>query len=118
EEAAVLGTPTLVLRNQTEWSYLLDAGCAALLGNREPPLAERALQLLTDAENQRMRAAARDLATRRPPADAAARIVAAIKQHFPPRRATKAGRAPGPAQKPPAGGGGSGRGGGPGVLRH
>lgn len=32
EEAAVLGTPVLVLRNETEWRYLVDAGASVLIG--------------------------------------------------------------------------------------
>jgi UDP-N-acetylglucosamine 2-epimerase len=35
EEAAVLGTPALVLRNETEWRYLVDAGTHVLVGNSE-----------------------------------------------------------------------------------
>jgi UDP-N-acetylglucosamine 2-epimerase len=33
EEAGALGTPALVLRNETEWRYLIDAGMHALVGN-------------------------------------------------------------------------------------
>lgn len=33
EEAAVLGTPLLIVRNETEWRYLIDAGVAVLIGN-------------------------------------------------------------------------------------
>ena len=33
EEAAALGTPALILRNETEWRYLVDAGVHALIGN-------------------------------------------------------------------------------------
>ncbi len=36
EEAAALGTPVLVLRNETEWSYLIKAGAAVLVGNTYP----------------------------------------------------------------------------------
>ena len=32
EEAAALGTPALILRNETEWSYLVDAGVHVLIG--------------------------------------------------------------------------------------
>lgn len=59
EEAAVLGTPVLVLRPSTEWRYLVDAGCAVLVGNREPALGDRALAQLDDAPCAAMRAAAR-----------------------------------------------------------
>ena len=34
EEAAVLGVPTLILRNETEWQKLVDAGIHTLAGNR------------------------------------------------------------------------------------
>lgn len=33
EEAGALGTPTLILRNETEWRYLVDAGMHVLVGN-------------------------------------------------------------------------------------
>jgi UDP-N-acetylglucosamine 2-epimerase (non-hydrolysing) len=33
EEAAVLGTPVLIIRNETEWRYLVDAGANVLIGN-------------------------------------------------------------------------------------
>jgi UDP-N-acetylglucosamine 2-epimerase (non-hydrolysing) len=33
EEAAALGTPALILRNETEWSYLVEAGVHVLVGN-------------------------------------------------------------------------------------
>lgn len=33
EEAAVLGAPLLIVRNETEWRYLVDAGAATLIGN-------------------------------------------------------------------------------------
>jgi UDP-N-acetylglucosamine 2-epimerase (non-hydrolysing) len=33
EEAAALGTPALILRNETEWRYLVDAGVHRLVGN-------------------------------------------------------------------------------------
>jgi UDP-N-acetylglucosamine 2-epimerase len=33
EEAAALGTPALILRNETEWRYLVDAGVHMLIGN-------------------------------------------------------------------------------------
>ncbi|MCU0495546.1 MAG: UDP-N-acetylglucosamine 2-epimerase (non-hydrolyzing) [Chloroflexaceae bacterium] len=33
EEAAVLGTPGLIIRNETEWRYLVDAGVNVLVGN-------------------------------------------------------------------------------------
>ncbi len=33
EEAAALSTPALILRNETEWRYLIDAGVHMLIGN-------------------------------------------------------------------------------------
>jgi len=33
EEAAALGVPALILRNETEWRYLIDAGVHMLIGN-------------------------------------------------------------------------------------
>lgn len=33
EEAAVLGTPALIMRNETEWRYLVDANVHMLIGN-------------------------------------------------------------------------------------
>lgn len=33
EEAGVLGVPALILRNETEWRYLVDAGVHVLVGN-------------------------------------------------------------------------------------
>ncbi len=41
EEAAALGTPVLVLRNETEWVYLVEAGKAALVGNAYPQSLNR-----------------------------------------------------------------------------
>jgi UDP-N-acetylglucosamine 2-epimerase (non-hydrolysing) len=47
EEAAALGTPALILRNETEWRYLVDAGVHILAGTTEAQIgtaAERWLQ--------------------------------------------------------------------------
>ena len=55
EEAAAVGTPALVLRQETEWSYLVTAGCNALIGNEETGIEAHGLRLLGEAENQRMR---------------------------------------------------------------
>lgn len=82
EEAYALGTPTLVLRHETEWTYLVDSGCAALCGNREATIAPRALSLLADDENARMRLAAARYASTAADGDAAARIAAALKRRF------------------------------------
>ena len=82
EEAYALGTPTLVLRHETEWSYLLLSGCAALCGNREATVAPRALALLQDKENATMRAAAARYASTADDGRAAAQIVAEIKKRL------------------------------------
>jgi UDP-N-acetylglucosamine 2-epimerase (non-hydrolysing) len=82
EEAYALGTPALVLRHETEWTYLVDSGCAALLGNREATIAPRALALLTGDENARMRQAAAHYASTAADGDAAVRITDAIKKRF------------------------------------
>ncbi len=42
EEAAVLGTPLLIVRNETEWRYLVEAGVAVLIGNRYAAIMEGA----------------------------------------------------------------------------
>ncbi|MDW8282414.1 MAG: UDP-N-acetylglucosamine 2-epimerase (non-hydrolyzing) [Myxococcales bacterium] len=57
EEAAAVGTPALVLRERTEWSYLVEAGRNALIGANGDTLCSRALALLTDEANAQMRAA-------------------------------------------------------------
>lgn len=46
EEAAVLGTPVLVLRNETEWRYLVDAGCQKLIGNSYDAIVDGARRWL------------------------------------------------------------------------
>ena len=82
EEAYALGTPTLVLRHETEWTYLLHSGCAALCGNREETIAPRALAFLQDGENALMRAAATQYASTAGDGNAAAQIVAEIKKRL------------------------------------
>jgi len=57
EEAAILGTPVLVLRQETEWSYLVEAGKAALLGNSYPAALEKALDCLQPARIKAMQTA-------------------------------------------------------------
>lgn len=95
EEAYAIGTPVLVLRNETEWTYLVDSGCAALCGNRAATIAPRALELLTDASLGRMRAAAAAYAGRAADGHAAAHIVAAIAAFNDSRREAAApGRSP------------------------
>lgn len=86
EEAYAVGTPVLVLRHETEWTYLIDSGCAALCGNREATIAPRALSLLADDSIARMRAAAAAYARGAQDGHAAARIVAAIKDRLLPAR--------------------------------
>ncbi|HWQ14511.1 MAG TPA: UDP-N-acetylglucosamine 2-epimerase (non-hydrolyzing) [Roseiflexaceae bacterium] len=50
EEAAALGTPALIIRNETEWRYLVDAGMHVLVGNTyESILAGAARWLRPDA---------------------------------------------------------------------
>jgi UDP-N-acetylglucosamine 2-epimerase (non-hydrolysing) len=59
EEAALLGTPALILRNETEWRYLIDAGVNALVGNTYQSLMDRAWPLIaseTALESMRQRA--------------------------------------------------------------
>ncbi len=46
EEAATLGTPLLVVRHETEWDYLVDAGAAVLLGNTFRSIVPKAETLL------------------------------------------------------------------------
>lgn len=78
EEAAALGTPALVLRGSTEWSYLIEAGKNALVGNDEHLLYERAMALLGDDANRRMRSAPCDLGG----GGAAGRIVAELRRRL------------------------------------
>jgi UDP-N-acetylglucosamine 2-epimerase (non-hydrolysing) len=78
EEAYALGTPVLIVRHETEWTYLVDGGCATLLGNREDELVSRATASLAEAENQRMRQAAQALTAQLRDGGAAKRILAAI----------------------------------------
>ncbi len=46
EEAAALGVPLLVVRQETEWMYLVEAGAAALVGNTFEAVIEKATPLL------------------------------------------------------------------------
>ncbi len=55
EEAAVLGTPTLILRNETEWQYLVDAGLHTLVGNSGPTLLPAIRAALAPASLARVR---------------------------------------------------------------
>lgn len=47
EEAAVLGTPTLILRFETEWEYLVAAGVHKLIGNTPTSIGEGAERWLS-----------------------------------------------------------------------
>lgn len=73
EEAAVVGTPALVLRNETEWTYLVEAGCNALIGVTQASILEGARRHLAPA-------ALAQLHANRPPlyGGAASRTVEAI----------------------------------------
>jgi UDP-N-acetylglucosamine 2-epimerase len=46
EEAAALGTPALILRNETEWRYLIDAGVHMLNGNTYDSIRDGAREWL------------------------------------------------------------------------
>jgi len=56
EEAALLGTPALILRNETEWPQWVDAGVNALVGNTYRSLMDKAWPILaSDSTLQAMR---------------------------------------------------------------
>jgi UDP-N-acetylglucosamine 2-epimerase (non-hydrolysing) len=48
EESGVLGTPTLILRFETEWQYLVDAGAHKLIGNTPASIRDGAARWLAD----------------------------------------------------------------------
>jgi UDP-N-acetylglucosamine 2-epimerase (non-hydrolysing) len=50
EEAAVINRPCLILRNDTEWTRLVDAGKNFLVGNKPRPIIREALKLLQSPE--------------------------------------------------------------------
>jgi UDP-N-acetylglucosamine 2-epimerase (non-hydrolysing) len=56
EESAVLGTPTLILRFETEWQYLVTAGAHKLVGNTPASIREGAAHWLTEAGLAEIRA--------------------------------------------------------------
>jgi UDP-N-acetylglucosamine 2-epimerase (non-hydrolysing) len=56
EEAAVLGTPTLILRFETEWEYLVTAGAHKLIGNTRASIEHGAERWLSDAGIAEIRA--------------------------------------------------------------
>ena len=75
EEAVVLGTPALVMRNETEWMYLIEVGANALVGNTYRSLMDRAWPLIaSDSALQAMRRRAVSL-----PGGASLRIVRRLK---------------------------------------
>ena len=75
EEAAALNTPCLVLRNETEWTYLTDAGKNLLLGTNKDKIVDTTCALLADkARVEAMKSVRLDLNM-----DAAERIVDVIK---------------------------------------
>lgn len=57
EEAAVLNTPLLIVRNETEWRYLVDAGVAVLIGNSYDSILAGAREWLAPPALDRLRAA-------------------------------------------------------------
>lgn len=73
EEAAVLGTPLLIVRNETEWRYLVDAGVAVLIGNGYEAIIAGATTWLAPEALARLRAVQAPVR-----AGAAAQTVAAI----------------------------------------
>lgn len=50
EEAATLGAPLLVVRQETEWMYLVEAGAAVLVGNTFDLVVETATPLLIQGQ--------------------------------------------------------------------
>ena len=50
EEAAALNTPCLILRDETEWTRLVDAGKNIIVGTKEENIIKTALKL-TDNNN-------------------------------------------------------------------
>jgi UDP-N-acetylglucosamine 2-epimerase (non-hydrolysing) len=57
EEAAALGTPALILRNETEWRYLVDAGVHVLVGNSYESIVAGARAWLWEEGLAQLRAA-------------------------------------------------------------
>jgi UDP-N-acetylglucosamine 2-epimerase (non-hydrolysing) len=47
EEAAALRVPCLILRGETEWQYLVNAGKNALVGNREKEIVEKTVAIIS-----------------------------------------------------------------------
>lgn len=67
EEAAVLGIPLLISRQETEWMYLVDGGAGVLVGNTVPSITSRAMPLLEAGQSafRKMDMTARQGAARR-----------------------------------------------------
>jgi UDP-N-acetylglucosamine 2-epimerase (non-hydrolysing) len=57
EEAAALGTPALILRNETEWRYLIDSGMHVLIGNTSESIRVGAQRWLQPDALRQLRAA-------------------------------------------------------------
>jgi UDP-N-acetylglucosamine 2-epimerase len=76
EEAAVLGSPVLVLRQETEWRYLVTAGKAVLLGNEYPVTLERARECLAPPKYLAMREA-----TIAPPLNISSKILEIVREY-------------------------------------
>jgi UDP-N-acetylglucosamine 2-epimerase (non-hydrolysing) len=74
EEAATLGTPLLVVRCETEWDYLVEAGAAVLVGHTFSSIISKAEALLAQG-----RSAFRPV-DMRPQQGAAARITATLQE--------------------------------------
>ena len=51
EEAATLGAPLLIARQETEWAYLVDAGAAVIVGNTRAAILETAPALLQGSKS-------------------------------------------------------------------
>ena len=77
EETATLGVPLLVLREETEWMYLVEAGAAVLVGNTFDAVVETATPLLVQGK-----AAFRQIDVQ-PQRGAAERIVSMLKELLP-----------------------------------
>jgi UDP-N-acetylglucosamine 2-epimerase (non-hydrolysing) len=75
EEAGALGVPTLILRNETEWRYLVEAGMHVLVGNTEESIQAGAHQWLQPAALDQLRSAQAPIW-----AGASARALAAMQE--------------------------------------
>lgn len=82
EEAYALGTPVLILRDETEWTYLVEHGCAALIGKCEEDIETRGLACLTQECKQTMRTAAQKLSAQLHDGSASLSILQSIKQRW------------------------------------